>query len=168
MKITEEARLFFVVGSAWLIISGISGMATKSQGNEYGSWFEEDSLLALSQRGQGSLQIGLGLGLMGAACLSTASVSESRSARTSNTKTFPTGKEKKQENHSSKTSEKVMEDDFISCVKLYRERNGAENPLMSKSWQVNDELTLKNSAEKILADFKKNKTGNWYLTAKYR
>ncbi|CAI8168840.1 MAG: Uncharacterised protein [Prochlorococcus marinus str. MIT 9215] len=168
MKITQEARFFFVVGSAWLIISGISGMATTSQGNKYGGWFEEDSLLALSQRGQGSLQIGLGLGLMGAACLSTASVSESRSARPSNAKTFPTGKEQQQENYSDKTSEKVMEDDFISCVKLYRQRDGADAPLMSKSWQVNDELTLKNSAEKILADFKKNKSGNWYLTAKYR
>lgn len=105
---------------------------------------------------------------MGFACLSIATESTSRSAAKSNTKTFPTVKERQQENYLKMPSEKVKEDDFISCVKLYKKRDGTEAPLLSKSYQVNDELTLKNAADNVLADFKKDKSGNWCLTAKYR
>ena len=85
LKISPAAQVLFFVSGAWLILSGISEMATTSQGNKYGSWFEETSLIALNRRGQGSLKLGLGIGLLGVGSLPVSNSSKSNDANLKNT-----------------------------------------------------------------------------------
>lgn len=162
MKATPASQFFFLVGSAWLIISGISELSTTSESNRYGSWFEEESLIALNQRGQGSLKVGLGLGFMGAACLSSASAS------TADTASSQKRRAKESVQSSGGVSGSTSEFDFDACVKLYREKGGTEVPIISNSWMDGDELTLNSQENKLLADFSKRKTGEWYMSGKYR
>ena len=53
-------------GSFVLIVSGGLDLTVSSRGNQYGSYFEETSIAAISIRSQGGLKVGLGLGMLGA------------------------------------------------------------------------------------------------------
>lgn len=149
MKTTPLAQTLFVAGGAWLIISGIGELMTASQGNEYGTWFEETSLMALNRRSQGSLKIGLGLGLLGAASLSNTSTG----SNTLSPKSRP--------------SDGTSEGDFIACFRLYRDKGGTEEAEFSKTSTRGKTLLLCDQSGKRIAVFVKKWNGEWYMTGKY-
>ena len=121
MKITRLSQALFVASGAWLIISGISELTTTSKGNEYGSWADETSFMALGMRSNGSLKVGLGIGLLGAASLSNTS--------TSNTSTGNNPLRPK-----SQPSDGTSEGDFAACYLIYCDRGGKEVAVISNTW----------------------------------
>ena len=58
-------NLLFLAGSIVLIISGGLDLTVTSEGNKYGTYFEETSIAAISIRSQGGLKLGLGIALLG-------------------------------------------------------------------------------------------------------
>ena len=150
MNPTELSKNLFIAGGAWLIISGISELTTTSGGNEYGSWFEETSLMALSIRSNGSLKVGLGLGLLGAAYLSNTS--------TSNTSTGNNPLRPK-----SQPSDVTSEGDFAACYLIYCDRGGKEVAVISNTWTDGKTLTLGDEDGRRLGIFSKNDQGEWYM-----
>ncbi len=152
MKGNPTAQLFFIVGGVWLILSGITELTSTSQGNKYGNWFEETSLLALNQRGQGSLKVGLGLGLLGASALSGS----------------PTGRDatnldSKPSSLVSKQSDGSSDGDFNACVALYRDRGGKQEAVLSNTWTDGETLTLGNQQGERIGKFSRNEDG-WHMT----
>ena len=59
-------RLLFAIGSGVLIVSGGSDLGATSEGNRYGTYFDETSFVAIGIRSQGGLKLGLGIALLGA------------------------------------------------------------------------------------------------------
>ena len=141
LKISPAAQLLFFVSGAWLTLSGISEMATSSQGNKYGSWFEETSLIALNRRGQGSLKIGLGIGLLGVGNLPVSSSSSNSEASIS------TG------SVATKGSDGTKIGDYDACVAIYREGSGGDEPDYGKTGRDAKTLTLVNRSGPPLAKF---------------
>ena len=161
LKISPAAQVLFFVSGAWLILSGISEMATTSQGNKYGSWFEETSLIALNRRGQGSLKIGLGIGLLGVGNLPVSSSSSSRTSSTSEA-SISTG------SVATKGSDGTKIGDYDACVSIYLEASGQGEPDYEKTERDDKTLTLVNRSGLPLAKFRKAALGNWSLNALFR
>ena len=78
MKITPLTQALFVASGAWLIISGISELTTTSKGNEYGSWADETSFMALGMRSNGSLKVGLGIGFLAFSSVGMSAIASER------------------------------------------------------------------------------------------
>ena len=161
LKISPAAQVLFFVSGAWLILSGISEMATTSQGNKYGSWFEETSLIALNRRGQGSLKIGLGIGLLGVGNLPVSSSSSSSSSSNSEA-SISTGAVATKESDGTKIG------DYDTCVAIYREGSGGDEPDYGNTERDAKSLTLVNRSGLPLAKFRKAALGNWSLNALFR
>ena len=118
LKISPAAQVLFFVSGAWLILSGIGEMATTSQGNQYGSWFEETSLIALNTRSQGSLKIGLGIGLLGVGSLPASNSSKSNDATSINTQPEiepVLGDDERKENYDSAVKAYIRDGGRKSC-----------------------------------------------------
>ncbi|MDA9889441.1 hypothetical protein N9C98_01370 [Synechococcus sp. AH-224-G16] len=152
MKGNPTAQLFFLVGGVWLILSGITELTSTSQGNEYGNWFEETSLLALNQRGQGSLKVGLGLGLLGASALGGSPTGSDATKFESNSSSLK-----------SKQSDGSSDGDFNACVALYLDRGGKQEPVLSNTWTDGKTLTLGNQQGERIGNFYRKEDG-WYMT----
>ena len=161
LKISPAAQVLFFVSGAWLILSGISEMATTSQGNKYGSWFEETSLIALNRRGQGSLKIGLGIGLLGVGSLPV-SKSSSGSSTSNGEVSISTG------GVATKESDGTEVGDYDACVSIYREASGSDEPHFKNTWTDGKTLTLANQNGQPLAKFRKVESGNWALSGLFR
>lgn len=151
MKTTPLAQTLFVAGGAWLIISGIGELMTTSKGNEYGSWADETSFMALGMRSNGSLKVGLGIGLLGAASLSNTSTDD---ASTESSPLSP----------KSMPSDGTHEGDFVACFRIYRDRGGKEVAVMSNTWTDGKTLTLGDENGRRLGIFSKNDQDEWYMT----
>ena len=151
MKTTPLAQTLFIAGGAWLIISGIGEMMTRSQGNEYGSWADETSFMALGMRSDGSLKVGLGIGLLGAASLSNTSTSKTS---TGNNPLQP----------KSQPSDGTSEGDFAACYLIYCDRGGKEVAKISNTWTDGKTLTLGDENGRRLGTFSKNDQDEWYMT----
>ena len=156
MKTTPLAQTLFVAGGAWLIISGISELTTTSKGNEYGSWADETSLLALSMRSNGSLKVGLGIGFlafssvgMGASASEGDDLANSISASVGDGQTL--------------ASDGTKEGDFRACCEIYAQKGGKKKPILTNSATNGSLFTLKDIYGKSLATFEKSNTGNWTL-----
>ena len=161
LKISSAAQVLFFVSGAWLILSGIGEMATTSQGNKYGSWFEETSLMALNARSQGSLKIGLGFGLLGVGNLPVSSSSSSSSSSNSEVSIST-------EAVATKESDGTKIGDYDTCVSIYREASGQDEPDYNKTEREDKTLTLVNRSGLPLAKFRKVESGNWALNALFR
>ncbi len=151
MKNSPVARLCFLAGGAWLIISGIGELTTTSEGNRYGNWIEETSLLALNMRSQGSLKLGLGLGMLGAASSGISMSKQDSSTKLQETKA------------SNGSSDGSKESDFNACVELYRTKGGKEEAVMANTFTDGKTLSLVNQMEERLANFYKLETGKWHM-----
>lgn len=158
MKITRLAQTLFVASGAWLIISGISELTTTSKGNEYGSWADETSFMALGMRSNGSLKVGLGIGLLGAASLSNTSTNNTSTGnsplRLPTTELLP----------KSQPSDGTSEGDFAACYLIYCDRGGKEVAVISNTWTDGKTLTLGDENGRRLGIFSKNDQGEWYMT----
>ena len=146
MKTTPLAQTLFIAGGAWLIISGIGELMTRSQSNEYRSWADETSFMALGMRSNGSLKVGLGIGLLGAASLSNTSTG----SNTLSPKARP--------------SDGTSEGDFAACYLIYCDRGGKEVAVISNTWTDGKTLTLGDENGRRLGTFSKNDQDEWYMT----
>jgi hypothetical protein len=156
MKITPLSQALFVASGAWLIISGISELTTTSKGNEYGSWADETSLLALSMRSNGSLKVGLGIGFLAFSSMGmSANASERDDLANSISASVGDGQ--------TLASDGTKEGDFEACRKIYVQKGGKKKPILTNSTSNGTLFTLKDIYGKSLATFEKSNTGNWIL-----
>ena len=157
MKTPPLAQALFVAGGAWLIISGISELTTTSKGNEYGSWADETSFMALGMRSNGSLKVGLGIGFLafssvgiGASASEENDVANSISASVGDVQTL--------------ASDGTKEGDFEACCKLYHQRGGKETASPTNTWTRGENLFLCDKNGKQLGIFSKNNQDEWFMT----
>ena len=160
MKTTALSQALFAVGGLWLIITGATELSTQSRGAT--SWAEETSFMALGQRSQGSLKIGLGLGLMGASSLSNASNNGAEKEST-NEKSTNEGRESTDEGSNSNIgiADQLAHDE---CLTIFVKNGKYGTPVYSK-FQNQDHTTyiLLDKDGKELAVFKKKDSGNWSM-----
>ena len=156
MKITPLSQALFVASGAWLIISGISELTTTSKVNEYGSWADETSLLALSMRSNGSLKVGLGIGFLAFSAVGTsATASERDDLANSISASVGDGQ--------TLASDGTKEGNFEACSKIYVQKGGKKKPILTNSTSNGTLFTLKDIYGKPLATFEKSNTGNCIL-----
>lgn len=153
MKTTVLSQTFFTVGGLWLIITGATELSTQSRGAT--NWAEETSFMALGQRSQGSLKIGVGLGLMGAASLSNTS---NNGAENESTDKEPTDEGW---NSDIGIADQLSHDE---CLTIFKKNGKYGTPVYSK-FQNQDHTTyvLLDRDGKELAVFKKKDSGNWSM-----
>jgi hypothetical protein len=156
MKITRLSQALFVASGAWLIISGISELTTTSKGNEYGSWADETSFMALGMRSNGSLKVGIGIGFL---AFSSVGMSATASERDDLANSISTSVDDGQTH----ASDGTKEGDFEACSKIYVQKGGKKKPILTNSTSNGNLFTLKDIYGKSLATFEKSNTGNWIL-----
>lgn len=156
MKFTPLTQALFVASGAWLIISGISELTTTSKGNEYGSWADETSFMALGMRSNGSLKVGLGIGFL---AFSSAGMSATASGRDDLANSISASVGDVQ----TLASDGTKEGDFEACRKIYVQKGGKKKPILTNSTSNGTLFTLKDIYGKSLATFEKSNTGNWIL-----
>lgn len=160
MKATALSQTLFAVGGLWLIITGASELSTQSRGAT--SWAEETSFMALGQRSQGSLKIGLGLGLMGVASLSNTS-NKGGDNESTDVESTDEGWESKDEGWDSDIG---IADHLAheECLTIFNKKGKYGTPVYSK-FQNGDRTTyvLLGKDGKELAVFKKKDSGDWSM-----
>ena len=120
------------------------------------------SFMALTQRSQGALKVGLGLGLLGAASLSNISTGNTSTGYTLtgnaliDSPLIPKIKP---------VRTRGFENDFATCFKLYRDRGGTEVAVLSNTWTRGETLTLCRGDGARLGIFSKNNEGLWHMTS---
>ena len=153
-SIGSLARSLFLAAGAWLIISGAIELTTRSQGNAYGSWSDETSLVALGMRSNGSLKIGLGL-----SCFAGAAVGLGAQGSGSQHVSFSGSVG----GRDSAKSDGTKNGDFKTCSELYINKGGTGTPCFGNCLIEESRLILCDLYGKTLANFDKDDSGDWYL-----
>ena len=180
----------FIAGGLWLIISGSSELTTRVREYLPDTWSEETYRVLMKSRSQseGSLKVGIGLGLLGAASLTNESTKESYSNGSglkpiilkylsraltvlSTLMESPEGSDDDDQKIATiqstiiDQSEEIVDgdDDYNDCVKLFLDRVNSGQPLYSKCKRDSKILTLVDKDGRELAKFKKKKSGKWYM-----
>ena len=153
-SIGSLSRSLFLAAGAWLIISGSGELATRSQGNQYGSWSSETSFMASGMRSNGSLKIGLGL-----SCLAGAEVGMGAQGSGSQSVSFSGSIE----GGDYAKSDGTKNGDFKSCSELYADKGGKGTPSFGNCVIEESRLILCDLYGKPLVNFDKDDSGDWYL-----
>lgn len=153
MKNTYISKAYFIVGGIWLLIAGVGELTTQSQGAT--SYSADTSLLSLSRRSQGSLKIGLGLGLLGAASLGSSSNDNDKKASI-----------REDSNEEEIDCQLGIADESVhkACLAIFEKNGKYGTPAYSKFIKGDtSKYVLLSKEGKELAIFKKKSSGEWAM-----
>jgi len=136
-QLGQLSRSLIGFGAAVLVIGGINDVSARSSGSD--SWWDETSFMAINVRSRGSMKIGLGLGLLG---LSLCGVE----LNDDSPETIPVLRK-------GESRDNTPESDFETCVKLYKDSGGRNEPNFKNSYKTSMKITLLSDYGMPLAKF---------------